>query len=131
MPSAGCTVRGRGNTSWKWPKKPCRIDFPDRTSLLGMPAARHWVLLANYPDRTLMRNLVAMKVSSMTSLAWTPRCVPVELVMNGKHEGSYLLMEKVEVDRNRVNGRPPRIQLQRHGRAVSRYSVRGKIPLAG
>ena len=101
--AADCTVRGRGNTSWKWPKKPCRIDFPDRTSLLGMPAARHWVLLANYPDRTLMRNLVAMKVSSMTSLAWTPRCVPVELVMNGKHEGSYLLMEKVEVDRNRVN----------------------------
>lgn len=98
-----CIVRGRGNTSWRWPKKPCSIDFRGREQLLGMPASRHWVLLANYPDRTLMRNLVAMKVSSMTSLSWTPRCVPVELVMNGRHEGSYLLAEKVEVDADRVN----------------------------
>ena len=94
---AACTVRGRGNTSWAWPKKPCRIDLSEALSLLGMPAGRHWVLLANFPDRTLMRNLVAMKVSSLTSLEWTPSCVPVELVMNGKHQGCYLLIEKVSV----------------------------------
>ncbi|MBP5719511.1 MAG: CotH kinase family protein [Bacteroidales bacterium] len=103
LETAGCTVRGRGNTSWSWPKKPYRLDFPDRVPLLGMPAGRHWVLLANFPDRTLMRNLVAMKVASLTSLAWTPRCVPVELVMNGRHAGSYLLIEKVEVDAERVD----------------------------
>ena len=91
LETAGCTVRGRGNTSWSWPKKPYRLDFPDRVPLLGMPAGRHWVLLANFPDRTLMRNLVAMKVASLTSLAWTPRCVPV------------LLIEKVEVDAERVD----------------------------
>ena len=54
-------------------------------------------------DRTMMRNLVAMKVSSMTSLAWTPRCHSVELVLNGVHQGNYLLIEQVRVDKNRVN----------------------------
>jgi hypothetical protein len=43
-----------------------------------------------------------MHVASLTSLAWTPRCVPVELVLNGKHKGSYLLIEQVRVDKNRV-----------------------------
>lgn len=100
---ASCSVRGRGNTTWTWPKKPYQIKLEERISLLGMPAHKRWVLLANFMDRTLMRNLVSMHVASMTSLAWTPRCVPVELVLNGKHQGSYLLIEQVRIDENRVN----------------------------
>ena len=98
-----CRLSGRGNISWKWDKKPYRIEFRDRVPVLGMPAHGQWVLLANYPDRTMMRNLVAMKVSSLTSLAWTPRCVPVELVLNGRHLGNYLLAEQVAVAPERVD----------------------------
>ena len=101
--AVNCTIRGRGNTTWQWPKKPYLVKLENRTSLLGMPEHKRWVLLANFMDRTLMRNLVSMKVASMTSLDWTPRCVPVELVLNGKHVGSYLLIEQVRVDENRVN----------------------------
>ena len=101
-----CSIRGRGNTSWNWPKKPYRIEFRDRVPMLGMPAHGHWVLLAGFPDRTMMRNLVAAKVSSLTSLDWTPRCVPVELVLNGTHLGNYLLSEQVEADENRVDVSP-------------------------
>ncbi|MBR4826848.1 MAG: CotH kinase family protein [Bacteroidales bacterium] len=97
-----CNIRGRGNTTWSWPKKPYLVKLESKTSLLGMPAHKRWVLLANFMDRTLMRNLIAMKVASMTSLDWTPRCVPVELVLNGKHVGSYLLIEQVRVDKNRI-----------------------------
>lgn len=101
---ASARVKGRGNTTWTWPKKPYLIAFDSRQSVLGMPKHKRWVLLANFMDRTLMRNLVSMKVSSMmTGLAWTPRCVPVELILNGKHKGSYLLIEQVRVDKNRVN----------------------------
>ena len=100
---ADCQIRGRGNTTWGWPKKPYLVKFESKQSLFGMPKHKRWVLLANFMDRTLMRNLVAMKVSSMTNLAWTPRCVPVELVLNGKHQGTYLLIEQVRVDKNRVN----------------------------
>ena len=97
-----CQVRGRGNTTWTWPKKPYLIKFDQRQSLFGFPAHKRWVLLANFLDRTMMRNLVAMKVSSMTGLDWTPRCRSVELMLNGRHMGNYLLIEQVRVDENRV-----------------------------
>ena len=109
---ASCSIRGRGNTSWNWPKKPYRIEFRDRVSMLGMPSHGHWVLLAGFPDRTMMRNLVAAKVSSLTSLDWTPRCVPVELVLNGSHVGNYLLSEQVEADACRVDVAPDGLLLE-------------------
>ena len=101
-----CTIKGRGNITWRWPKKPYRLRFADDVPLLGMPAHRDWVLLANFCDRTLMRNLLAMKVSSLTSLDWTPRCVPVELVLNGQHLGQYLLSESVSVGPDRLDLSP-------------------------
>ena len=98
-----CEIRGRGNTTWYWPKKPYLIKLDEKQHIFGMHKHKRWVLLANFMDRTLMRNLVSMKVSSMTNLAWTPGCVPVELVLNGEHMGSYLLIEQVRVDNHRVN----------------------------
>ena len=97
-----CSVRGRGNTTWGWPKKPYLIKLDSKESLLGMPKHKRWILLANFMDRTMMRNIVAMKVASLTGLDWNPRCEPVELVLDGKHRGSYLLIEQVRVDKNRV-----------------------------
>ena len=97
-----CQVRGRGNTTWWWPKKPYLVKLDKKASVLGMPKHKRWVLLANFMDRTLMRNLVSMRVASFTSLDWTPRCRSVELVLNGKHQGNYLLIEQVRVDKDRV-----------------------------
>ena len=102
LESVTCQVRGRGNTTWAWPKKPYLVKFDQKQSLFGMPKHKRWILLANFMDRTMMRNLVAMKVSSMTALDWTPRCQSVELVLNGKHVGNYLLIEQVRVDKDRV-----------------------------
>ena len=98
-----CEIRGRGNTTWEWPKKPYLLKLGEKKSIFGMPKHKRWILLANFMDRTLMRNLVSMKVASLTNLAWSPHCQPVELVLNGKHMGSYLLIEQVRVDKNRVN----------------------------
>ena len=100
--SMPCSVRGRGNTTWTWPKKPYLVKLEKKEPILGMNKHKRWVLLANFMDRTLMRNLVAMKVSSLTSLDWTPSCKPVELVLNGRHMGNYLLIEQVRVDKNRL-----------------------------
>ena len=103
LDEVACDIRGRGNTTWYWPKKPYLIKLDEKQSIFGMPKHKRWILLANFMDRTLMRNLVSMKVASMMShLAWTPGCVPVELVLNGKHMGSYLLIEQVRVDKKRV-----------------------------
>lgn len=104
LDAKACSIRGRGNTTWSWPKKPYLVKLDEKESIFGLPKHKRWVLLANFLDRTLMRNLVSMKVASfMTNMAWNPHCQPVELVLNGEHMGSYLLIEQVRVDNDRVN----------------------------
>ena len=97
-------IRGRGNTTWRYyRKKPYAIKFDKKISLFGMPKAKKWVLLANYRERTLMRNALAFKVASNTDLEWSPKGVFVELFLNGIFLGNYYLCEKVEVKESRVN----------------------------
>ena len=104
-----CTIKGRGNTTWNWAKKPYKLKLEKKTSLLelGNAPSKHWVLLANFMDKTMMRNRVAMEISSMmTNLAWTPQSTPVELYVDGVHRGNYLLIEQVRVDDGRVVVKP-------------------------
>ena len=96
------TIKGRGNTTWKYAKKPYTIKFESKESFLGMPEAKKWVLLANYGDRTLMRNSVAFELARKTSLAWTPSGKFAELILNGKHLGNYFVCEKIEAKKNRL-----------------------------
>ena len=96
-------IRGRGNTTWDYPKKPFALKLESKAEILGMPKHKRWVLLANWMDRTLMRNDVAFQIARQTELAWTPRGVFVELTLNGKHLGNYYLCEQIKIDKNRVN----------------------------
>ena len=96
-------IRGRGNTTWGWPKKPYALKFEKKTSVLGMPKHKRWVLLANAMDKTMLRNRMAFKIAQQTSLAWTPRNEYAEVFLNGKHIGCYLIAEQVKVDKERVN----------------------------
>lgn len=95
-------IRGRGNTTWTWPKKPFAFKFESKTEIMGMPAHKRWVLLANFMDRTLMRNALAFRLGSLSSLAWTPGYRYCELVLNGRHMGNYLLTEQLRVDKDRI-----------------------------
>lgn len=103
LESVTMSIRGRGNSTWGWPKKPYNIKLDSKAEILGMPKHKRWCLLANYMDRTLMRNKVAYYLAEQTSLAWTPRCEYVELFLNGKYQGQYLVAEHIKVDKNRVN----------------------------
>lgn len=103
LQDAVVNIRGRGNTTWGWDKKPYALKFEKKTSVLGMPKHKRWVLLANAMDRTMIRNRVAFKVAQQTSLAWTPRNEFAEIFLNGKHLGCYLVAEHIKVDENRVN----------------------------
>ena len=96
-------IRGRGNTTWDMPKKPYRVRLVSGASLLGMPSSRHWVLLANFSDKTLIRNELAFEASRMVGLAWTPRSQQVDLRVNGQYLGIYQLTEHVRVATDRVN----------------------------
>jgi hypothetical protein len=96
-------IRGRGNSTWDWPKKPYRLKLTESTSLLGMPANKHWVLLANYADKTLMRNDIAFMFSESLGMEYTPRAKYVELNFNGEYQGVYQLVEHLRIAKDRVN----------------------------
>lgn len=101
--SSVANIRGRGNSTWTFPKKPYALKLDEKASILGMPKHKRWVLLANWLDRTSLRNHIAFHIARQTDLEWTPRGEFVELFLNGKHKGCYYLCEQIKIDQNRVN----------------------------
>ena len=109
MEEAACGFRLRGNTTQEYPKKPFAIKLASKAQVLGMPKHKRWVLLANWMDRTMLRNAVAFEMAHQAEaalpdgLAWNPHGYSVELVMNGRHVGNYYLCEQIKIDGDRVN----------------------------
>ena len=97
------TIRGRGNSSWEMPKKSYKIEFAKKQSMLGMPKDKDWALIANYADKTLMRNFIAYRLSAALGAYYAPRCEFAELYLNGEYLGVYLLTETIKIGKNRVN----------------------------
>lgn len=96
-------IRGRGNTTWTFPKKPYRIKLGSAASILGMPSDKDWVLLANYADKSLMRNSLVFYLGEKMDLEYTPGTRYVDLVLNGAYQGNYVIGEHIKVDKDRVN----------------------------
>ena len=98
------TTRERGNGSRTFPKKPWRIKFDKKQSVLDAPAkAKKWTLLNNYSDKTLFRNLLAFELSRQMGIPYTPYGTAVDVLMNGEYKGCYQLCDQVEINTNRVN----------------------------
>ena len=95
-------IRGRGNSSWKWEKKPYKIHFAEPTSLLGLPAAEEWALFSNYADKSLFRNRLAQVMASTLSFDYNPTHVCVDVFLNGEYLGVYTLGEHLEEGTGRV-----------------------------
>lgn len=98
-------IKGRGNSTWMYPKKPYQIKLDEKFDLLevGESPESTWILLANYCDPTLIHNTVTFDLAREMCLAFTPNCAPVDLYYDGEYRGSYLLCEKTEVGDGRVD----------------------------
>lgn len=97
-------IRGRGNATFNdYPKKPYKIHLDIKSEILGMPRDKEWVLLANYTDKSLLRSSIGFKLSELMSMPWTPRSEFVELFLNERYEGNYLLCEHVKVSKDRID----------------------------
>lgn len=97
-------IKGRGNSSWSLPKKPYSMKFSSKEKVLGMAKSKRWVLIANYSDKTLLRNYFISKLgNNLYNTVWNPSFKSVNLVVNGKYQGVYLLGESIRIDKNRVN----------------------------
>jgi len=106
----------RGRASLRYPKRSYTLKTVDASedmatfSILGLPKESDWVLYAPYPDKTLMRDVLAYELSNQIG-RWAPRTRFVELFLNesgGKvsrrdYMGVYVFEEKVKRDKSRVN----------------------------
>lgn len=99
------STRGRGNSTWNmYPKKPYNVKLDKKADIPGLPHGKSFALLAQWMDRTLLRNDVSFEIARRSpGLEWTPTGIFVELVLNGRHNGNYYLCEKIKLSEERIN----------------------------
>ncbi len=98
-------VKGHGNVTFtELAKKPLRLKFDKKLSLLGLNRSKHFVLLPHADDyRAMVKDELGFELSRQLGLPWTPRQCPVELVLNGDYWGLYFLCEKIRIEKGRVD----------------------------
>jgi hypothetical protein len=98
------TAKGRGNYSWSFSKKSFTLKLDKKTDLCGMGKSKKWALISSAYDKSLLRTSAAFDLGSkLGNMAWTPSAKPVDLYINGSYRGSYLLVERITIDENRVD----------------------------
>ena len=96
-------IRGRGNSTWfLHPKKPFQMKLDDKAEFLGMPRDKKWLFLAEYSDKTMLRNRISFEMGYISHLDWTPQGHFAEVFLNDQYNGTYNITQKVEESDNRV-----------------------------
>lgn len=96
-------VKGRGNTTWGWPKKPMRLKFDKKTSICGFKKAKNYVLLANYIDNSLIRTSVAMWLAEKLNVPFANHTLPCHIYINNSYAGVYTMTEKIGINSSSVD----------------------------
>ncbi len=97
-------MHARGNVSFDLaPKKSYLLEMDEDTDFFGMGEARKWVLTSNYFDQTLLRNYFTVQLAQKMGMSFVPEACFADLYVDGHYIGNYLIGEKVEVGRQRVN----------------------------
>lgn len=106
--SGNIGIEVRGNTSASYPQRPYTVETRDsegennNVEILGMPAENDWVLLSNYNDRSLMRNLIAFNVFGEMG-NYSVRAQLCEVLLDSSYRGIYVIGEKIRRDSMRVD----------------------------
>lgn len=96
-------IKLRGNSTSRLEKLSYRIKFDKKQKVLDMPTkARSWALIANHSDKTLMRYLLAHKISSLFEMKFTPTCESIDMIINGDFVGNFGLCDQVEEGKGRI-----------------------------
>ncbi|MGN0741364.1 MAG: CotH kinase family protein, partial [Candidatus Fimadaptatus sp.] len=97
-------IRGRGNSTWSTHldlKKPYQFQMEQKVDVLGMGKHKTWILLMN--DETLVKNKLGLDLAQDIGLTNSSLGEFVDVFMNGRYLGNYLLCERVEISKERVN----------------------------
>ncbi|MFM9984056.1 MAG: CotH kinase family protein [Flavobacteriales bacterium] len=74
----------------------------EKITPLGLNPSRRWILQGPYVDPSLIRNALVYSLWKEMGY-WAPQSRYVELILNGNYQGVYLIMEKIEVNKSRLN----------------------------
>lgn len=96
-------IKGRGNSTWLRDKRPFNIQLSKDTDLLHMGKAKNYALIANFIDKTNLRNKIIYDLAEEVNLEYSPDSEYVDLYLNGDYAGIYLLSEKLEIEENRID----------------------------
>lgn len=108
-------IKLRGNSTAYRPKRPFKLKLSEKADLLGLGAeqkedgtsksyaSKHWVLLANDIDHSLMRNKLLYDFSGDIGTEFYFKSTNVTLIYNGQYEGVYQLCEHRRVDSGRID----------------------------
>lgn len=101
-------IRGRGNSTWNQAlhnggKRPYKIKLGKKRNLLGFGESKHWALLANYMDESLLRNKTSYDLAGEMGIEPHLPSAHVELILNGTYVGNYQLVGNVRIQESRVN----------------------------
>jgi len=105
--SGYCGIEYHGNSTLLVAKNSYEIELRTSTgtetpsSILGMPIEEDFILLANYFDRSFMRNVLAFKLWEKLG-HWAPKYRFVRLYLDDQFKGLYMLTERIKGDRNRM-----------------------------
>ena len=97
------SFRGRGNSTFAYRKKPYQLKLEKKTDLCGMGAGKTWLLLNNWIDLSLLRNQITLNLCREIGIPYAIECQPVDVYINGSYNGLYLLTEKVQINKSRIN----------------------------
>lgn len=102
-------IERRGTSSQMPNKKPYGLTTlmsddvtNNNVSILGMPSENDWILNSLPFDQTGMRDVLSYELSEKLG-QYASRRVYCEVVINGSYNGLYVFMEKIKVDKDRVN----------------------------
>lgn len=102
MEDVAAQVKARGNYTLEYEKKPLRIKFSKKQTMLGLHDGKkykNWVLLADWKDLSATNNQTAFYLGK-TILGsdgyYSSDYCYVELTLNGTYWGVYLLVEQQE-----------------------------------
>ena len=77
-----------------------------KVSLLGLGKDNDWVLLAPFSDKSMIRDVLTFELGR-PYLDWVPSSRHVEVVVDGKYYGIYILTERPGKGKNRLNLHDP------------------------
>jgi len=95
-------IKLRGNSTKNRDKAPYKIKLAEKSNLYNMGSSKHWVLLANDIDHTLIRNKLVYDLSGALGMTYM-QSENVVVILDNSYQGVYQLCEQIRIASNRVD----------------------------